>query len=142
MLHDILFNHPLHQMQTPDLDPNDIAASAVITDVPTDIPQPEYEVTTADNSPTHAALVSAILARTVDVLTPAGTPPDLIEPFGIALAEEVDNILRKFAAGQQKHGGDIRDRDLTEELTQEVRDALVYLVCMRLQRLTIRVPIE
>lgn len=137
-----VFHQPLHNMQTPDTEPNEITAAAIITDVPIDIPQPEFVLTTADNSPTHTALVQAILARTHETLGPAGTPPDLIEPFGLALAEEIDNILRKFAAGQLKHGGDIRDRDLTEELTQEVRDALVYLVCMRLQRLTIRMPIE
>jgi len=127
-------------MQTPD--EIEITAAAVITDAPIDTPQPEYVVVVADNSPTHAALVQAILARTRETLRPVGTPESLIDPFGHALAEEVDNLLRKFADGQLKHGGDIRDRDLLEDLTQEVRDAMNYIVSMRLQRLTIRMPIE
>lgn len=85
------------------------------------------------NTASHASFVSAIKERTRTLLDGCGTPQDLIDLFGAALAEEVDAILLKFAAGQRKHGGDIRDRNMMAELQQEIRDALVYTVVARIQ---------
>lgn len=120
---------------------NEASAAAVIQDIPIDYPQPEFQPVPVVQSPTHTALFAAVAARTHEILTPVGTPPDLVAAFGEAFAEEIDNMLAKFAAGQLKHGGDIRDRDLVLETTQEARDLMNYLICMRLQRLCIRVPI-
>lgn len=111
-------------------------------DLPLDNAAPEYEPVIVTNSPTHELFAQAIAARCEEILAPAGVPADLIPKFAAALAEEVDHWLAKFAAGQAKHGGDIRDRDLLAELTQEIRDAMSYLVCMRLQRAFIKVEIE
>lgn len=120
----------------------------ILSDSTLDAPTPEQlELTLGDdafvpvpvdNSPNHKALVAAISQRTAEILGPAGVPADLVADFGVALAEEVDNMLRKFARGQQKHGGDIRERDLSAELLMEVQDALIYLICMRLQRAFIK----
>lgn len=117
-------------------------AAAGLQDQPVDYPQPEFQPVNVAQSTTYTAFADAIKARVVERLTPVGTPQDLIESFSAAFVEEVDNILTKFADGQLKHGGDIRDRDLLFESTSEVRDLVNYFICMRLQRLCIRVPIE
>lgn len=126
-------------------DPVEQTAAAVITDTAIDYPQPElpeFEPVTTPQSPIHTAFVAAVKARVAEILGPVGVPEDLIEPFAEAFAEEMDAIITKFARGQIKHGGDIRDRDLLLEATHEARDMLVYFIVMRLQRATIRCPIS
>ncbi len=100
---------------------------------PTEPDQDGLEPVVLVNTEIHERFVSAIKIRTRDILEPAGVADDLIDLFGTALAEEVDAILHKFQVGQLKHGGDIRDRNMSFELTQEIRDALVYCIIDRLR---------
>lgn len=119
-------------------------AAAVITDDPgpTDYPQPEFVPVKVELSPLYESLQAAVRARTAEHFKPVGLPDEIIEKFSLVFVQEIDAILAKFAAGHLKHGGDIRERDLMYELSCEIRDALVYLMCMRLQRMSLRLPLE
>ncbi len=47
--------------------------------------------------------------------------------MAISLSNFIVNATRKFIAGQKEHGGDIRDRDLDKEISQEQIDLFWYL---------------
>lgn len=51
---------------------------------------------------------------------------EYLENFLTNFALRVDNIFQKYRQGQLEHGGDIRDRDLKRERSQEIDDLLVY----------------
>lgn len=75
----------------------------------------------------------AVCKRTTEILRPAGAPEDFIDQFGPALSEFVNLVLIKFADGQQKHGGDIRDRDMRRNKREELADFLNYELTETLQ---------
>lgn len=87
-----------------------------------------------DNTLTHEAFTVAIAARLEELLGATEIARDYLEQLKRAFPAEIDAVIMKFAAGQQKHGGDIRDRDLLEEATQESRDLMHYLLAMRILR--------
>lgn len=51
---------------------------------------------------------------------------EYLETFLNNFALRIDGVLQKYRAGQLEHGGDIRDRDLKRERSQEIDDLLVY----------------
>lgn len=51
---------------------------------------------------------------------------EYLETFLNNFALRIDGILQKYRAGQLEHGGDIRDRDLGRERSQEIDDLVVY----------------
>lgn len=51
---------------------------------------------------------------------------EYLSDFLTNFALRVDNIFQKYRAGQLEHGGDLRDRDLKRERSQEIDDLLVY----------------
>lgn len=51
---------------------------------------------------------------------------EYLETFLDNFALRIDGILQKYRQGQLEHGGDIRDRDLGRERSQEMDDLLVY----------------
>lgn len=51
---------------------------------------------------------------------------EYLETFLNNFALRIDGILQKYRAGQLEHGGDLRDRDLKRERSQEIDDLLVY----------------
>lgn len=116
------------------------AAAEAIADEPVQPPEPFLSTTDDDFEPGavqdhegYAALRKAVHARVAAYLEPAGAPADMIPQYAELMCEDIERELEKFARGQQEHGGDIRDRDLDEELTQELIDARIYQRCKRLQ---------
>ena len=51
---------------------------------------------------------------------------EYLETFLNNFALRIDGILQKYRAGQLEHGGDLRDRDLGRERSQEIDDLVVY----------------
>jgi len=51
---------------------------------------------------------------------------EYLETFLNNFALRIDGILQKYRQGQLEHGGDIRDRDLGRERSQEIDDLVVY----------------
>lgn len=51
---------------------------------------------------------------------------EYLETFLSNFALRIDGILQKYRQGQLEHGGDIRDRDLGRERSQEIDDLVVY----------------
>jgi len=52
--------------------------------------------------------------------------PIIKRNMAISLTNFVVAAIEKFQKGQQEHGGDIRDRDLKHEITQETIDLFWY----------------
>lgn len=59
-------------------------------------------------------------------LADLGLDEEYLSDFLTNFALRVDNIFQKYRAGQLEHGGDLRDRDLKRERSQEIDDLLVY----------------
>lgn len=106
-----------------------------------DQPDPDFEPGEVPTSPEVEALRSAILARVCHHFIPAGVPATLIQPYAEQLVADIERSLAKFAAGQIKHGGNILERDLLQDLAQEIIDAAEYIRCMKLQRKSIQVVV-
>lgn len=127
-------------------DPNETTAAALITGEPpheTTFLHETDDVEPAEvaDDPAYLALKSALRTIAHDILAPVGTPLDLIPQYADLIAEDIVRDLLKFARGQEKHGGDIRDRDLDFELGQELQDAGIYQRCKRLQRAYVKVTV-
>lgn len=88
------------------------------------IPVTDPEMT----SMSHTIFVDAVSRRVRDHFEETDMPIDFIQQFGPVYAQAIDNALAKFAAGQLKHGGDIRDRDLEADEEQEIIDLFMYRV--------------
>ena len=56
--------------------------------------------------------------------------PEIREYMATSLLIFVRNSVSKFLKGQQQHGGDIRDRDLLREMSQEHIDMFWYKEAM------------
>lgn len=56
---------------------------------------------------------------------------EYLETFLNNFALRIDGILQKYRQGQLEHGGDIRDRDLSNDRSQEIDDLVVYDVVDR-----------
>lgn len=93
---------------------------------------PQAPVTPATRD-SYEALRLAINARARLHFIPADVPLDLIPQFADAFTARVDRILQKFADGQRKHGGDIRERLMKHDRGQEIDDLLVYDIVEDLQ---------
>jgi len=91
------------------------------TDLPDEAPAAEI-ITTNSYLPFEQAVIERVRQRFADV----GMPEDFTERFGPAFAMAMDTMLAKFAKGQEEHGGDIRDRDLRSEMTNEINDLMLY----------------
>lgn len=89
---------------------------------PDDFPPETEIVTTNSYLPFEQAVIERVKQRFADT----GMPPDFTERFGPAFAMAMDTMLAKFAKGQEEHGGDIRDRDLRSEMTNEINDLMLY----------------
>lgn len=81
----------------------------------------------------HAVFVDAIGRRIREHFERTDMPADFIEKFIPVFAQSVDNALIKFAKGQREHGGDIRDRDLEADETQEIMDLFLYRAAKQTQ---------
>lgn len=97
-------------------------------EIPDELPPPE--VATINS---YEPFEQAIVARVKQHFGETDMPTDLIERFGPAFAQEIDNMLAKFARGQIEHGGDIRDRDLRREMDHEIRDLMMYSLADKLK---------
>lgn len=103
-------------------------------------PDDDFEPAQTKQDEGYKALQAATLDRTREYFASVGLSEDLIVPYAAALAADVEQELRKFAIGHLKHGGDILvDRNLLEELDQELVDAKIYLRCLRIKRSHINV---
>lgn len=105
---------------------------------PSDETQAEFEGEGFDPLPSnpldpYKEFELAVCKRVTELLRPAGTPEDFIADFGPAFAEFMNLVLQKFADGQIKHGGDIRDRDMRRNKREELADFLNYELTESLQ---------
>ena len=75
---------------------------------------------------TLSTFLAAFQARGRYHLGDLNLDEEYLETFLSNFALRVDGILQKYRAGQLEHGGDIRDRDLRRERSQEIDDLLVY----------------
>lgn len=89
----------------------------------------------------HTVFVDAICRRIHDHFDKTDMPPDFTAAFGPVFAQAIDNALVKFAKGQKEHGGDIRDRDLEHDETQEIMDLFLYRVTKQTQAKVMNVRI-
>ena len=82
----------------------------------------------AEPSPeeTLTSFLSAFQARGRYHLADLQLDEDYLQSFLTNFALRVDGVLQKYRAGQIEHGGDLRDRDLRRERSQEIDDLLVY----------------
>jgi len=80
-------------------------------------PSPEETLTT---------FLSSFQARGRYHLADLDLDEDYLQSFLTNFALRVDGVLQKYRAGQLEHGGDLRDRDLRRERSQEIDDLLVY----------------
>ena len=82
----------------------------------------------AEASPeeTLTSFLSAFQARGRYHLADLNLDEDYLQSFLTNFALRVDGVLQKYRAGQIEHGGDLRDRDLRRERSQEIDDLLVY----------------
>lgn len=78
------------------------------------------------NADTHDMLAKAIEARFLHHVADTDIPPDAIPQWSAVLTQFVDDCMAKFAAGQREHGGDLRTRDVRNEIKQEIRDLIWY----------------
>ena len=67
-----------------------------------------------------------VLIRQHIRMTAPSLDPLTSEQMANSLSDFVDKAIKKFAKGQAEHGGRIVDRDLDEEIRQEVTDLLWY----------------
>lgn len=87
----------------------------------------------------HAIFVDAIGRRIREHFDATDMPPDFTEAFIPVFAQGIDNALAKFAAGQREHGGDIRDRDLEHDESQEIMDLFLYRIAKKTQNKVINI---
>lgn len=99
--------------------------------------QPDITLSTPDDqssvSFSHPVFVDAICRRVHEHFDSTDMPSDFTDAFGPVFAQAIDNVLAKFAKGQKEHGGDIRDRDLEHDETQEIMDLFLYRVTKQTQ---------
>lgn len=81
---------------------------------------------TASPEETLTSFLSAFQARGRYHLADLQLDEDYLQSFLTNFALRVDGVLQKYRAGQIEHGGDLRDRDLRRERSQEIDDLLVY----------------
>ena len=75
---------------------------------------------------TLSTFLAAFQARGRYHLGDLNLDEEYLETFLSNFALRIDSILQKYRAGQLEHGGDLRDRDLRRERSQEIDDLLVY----------------
>lgn len=92
------------------------------------IEQPLGNDLSAEPSPeeTLTTFLAAFQARGRYHLADLDLDEDYLQSFLTNFALRVDGVLQKYRAGQLEHGGDLRDRDLRRERSQEIDDLLVY----------------
>lgn len=110
---------------------------------PPTIPKFEEDAGDPVPEPMEDPLISRLREVYTAYITPrflsAGVPIDLIEPY---IEEKIRWFaigVAKFADGQLKHGGDIRERDMDVDEEQEVMDLTEYKITRRLQRKYLRI---
>ena len=81
---------------------------------------------TASPEETLTAFLSAFQARGRYHLADLQLDESYLQELLTNLALRIDGILQKYREGQLSHGGDLRDRDLRRERSQEIDDLLVY----------------
>ena len=69
---------------------------------------------------------SAVKTRVLFHLADLDLDEEYLTNFAIQLSLRIDALLQKYRKGQLEHGGDIRDRDLGRERSQEIDDLVVY----------------
>lgn len=89
--------------------------------------------------PLIAKLREVYTAYITPRFTVAGVPADMIEPYVEEKIRWFAIGVAKFADGQIKHGGDIRERDMDVDEEQEVMDLTEYKITRRLQRKYLRI---
>lgn len=112
-----------------------------LTSVPTSDLAPDFESFEPGAIPEHVEiqnLRAAVLARVVSHFASTEVPHNFIEPYAEEVVRDIEDELAKFARGQKEHGGDVRDRDLHKDMSDEVRDLAIYTRCIRLQRPYVR----
>lgn len=100
-----------------------------------DIMPPEHgelELAEVEN-PLVVQIRQLIVARVLQLFRPAGVPEEIIVPFAIETANDLERDLDKFVKGQLEHGGNLLDRDIIADLEPEVRDMGIYMRALRLQ---------
>ena len=86
---------------------------------------------------------SAVKTRVLFHLADLDLDEEYLTNFAIQLSLRIDALLQKYRKGQLEHGGDIRDRDLIREETNEILDLFVYnLVRTTLQGLNASIKIS
>jgi len=90
------------------------------------IESPLGDELTASPEETLTSFLSAFQARGRYHLADLNLDEDYLQSFLTNFALRVDGVLQKYRAGQIEHGGDLRDRDLRRERSQEIDDLLVY----------------
>ena len=111
-----------------------------ITGLDVDPEDSEHLTVTTSNYPEFE---SAVRARVLFHLADLGLDEEYLTNFSIQLSLRIDSLLQKYRAGQLEHGGDLRDRDLTREETNEISDLFIYnLVRTTLQGLKAEIKIS
>ena len=92
------------------------------------IESPLGDELSAEASPeeTLTSFLSAFQARGRYHLADLQLDESYLQELLTNLALRIDGILQKYREGQLSHGGDLRDRDLRRERSQEIDDLLVY----------------
>ena len=81
---------------------------------------------TASPEETLTSFLAAFQARGRYHLADLQLDESYLQELLTNLALRIDSILQKYREGQLSHGGDLRDRDLRRERSQEIDDLLVY----------------
>lgn len=89
----------------------------------------------------HACFLDAMGRRIREHFEPTDMPADFIEKFIPVFTQSIDNALIKFAKGQREHGGDIRDRDLEADETQEIMDLFLYRAAKQTQNKVLQIRV-
>lgn len=99
-----------------------------------DYPEPPADTTDIPEGTTYISIstgsfpnfAAAVKARCYNHLSDLGLDEDYLSTLADQFALRFDKIFQKYRAGQLEHGGDIRDRDLGRERSQEIDDLIVY----------------
>ena len=81
---------------------------------------------TASPEETLTSFLAAFQARGRYHLADLQLDESYLQELLTNLALRIDGILQKYREGQLSNGGDLRDRDLRRERSQEIDDLLVY----------------
>lgn len=91
------------------------------------------EVTTLQEDPTLSVTTSAypefeaaVTARVLFHLADVVEDQEYLQEFSKSVSQRIDFMLQKYRDGQLEHGGDIRDRDIKRDRTQEILDLFIY----------------